>query len=400
MTRVDADVLVVGGGPSGSATATWLARQGLDVLVFDRQQFPRDKPCGEGIMPHGVRMLDELGVLDRIPEDQRGWFKGITYVAGSARATGAFPVLDGGYAHGLGVRRLVLDEVMQAAARDAGVRFAPQGAVTGLVMEGGKPVGITTKAGEVRGRFIVGADGNRSQTRARLGLDVAPGKRRRYGVRAHLRYDDPSRIGSTVEVYVTPMGEVYTTPVGPNTLLVALLLEQQHMDRFGGRLEEAYDAFLHDDPTLRERFSGGERISKVMAAGPLATKSSRPITDGAMLVGDAAGFIDPITGEGISIALASARVAAPVIAHALRTGDTSVAALTAYERERRKEMFNFVLLTYGLLWLSRFPRLAQWAVGRFHDHPALFTKLLGINCGHYTFKDVRFREVGQLLLGV
>lgn len=404
MTGHDADVLVIGGGPAGSATALHLARRGLDVLVFDRQSFPRDKPCGEGIMPHGVRMLAELGVLDRIPPAERNWFRGITYVAGASRAVGDFPMLEGGFDRGLGVRRIVLDQAMQEAARAAGVRFAEPEAVTGITFEGGLPVGVQTRSGggdrTWRGRFVVGADGNRSQTRKRLGLDVTPSKRRRYGVRAHLRFSDPGRIGDTVEVYVTPRGEVYTTPVAPDVLLVALLLEQPSMDQFGGRLEEAWEAFLRDDPVLAARFGGGERISPVLAAGPLSSRSKRPICDGACLVGDAAGFIDPITGEGISIALTSARLAAEAIHHAFTVGDTRAEALVSYERERRRELLDFVVLTNGLLWLSRFPRLAEWVVGRIGRRPELFGKLLGINCGRYTLKDLRFRDVGQLLLPV
>lgn len=399
INRNDADVLIIGGGPAGCASAIHLARRGLKVMVFDRQTYPRDKVCGEGIMPHGVRMLDELGILEEIPTEARNWFRGITYIINGAQATGDFPTLRGGYGRGLGVRRTVLDQAARDAALKEGVQFIEKTSVKALIFEDEIPVGLKTKTRDYYGRFIIGADGNRSMTRRRLGLEMPPAKRNRYGVRAHFRYDDPAKIGDTVEVYVTPLAEVYTTPVSENELLVAVLLEQKHMDRFAGRLEEAYEAFFQEDPVIQARFEGGQRISKVMACGPLSSKSKRPITDRALLIGDAAGFIDPITGEGISIALSTAKMASAVIADALTAGDTSLAALVPYERERAQEMIHFKLLTYGLLYLSRFPRLARWAVNRLSNRPELFKKLLGINCGHYTFKDLGVRDVGQLLLG-
>ena len=400
MAGVDADVLIVGGGPAGSSTACHLARKGLSVMVFDRQSFPRDKPCGEGIMPHGVRELDNLGVLGRISQEERGWFRGIRYCVGDAQADGDFPELSGGYRQGLGVRRIVLDKAIRDTALALGVTYVESTSVEALVEHEGLPVGLKTAERSYRGRFLVGADGNRSLTRKRLGLDVPPAKRRRYGVRAHFHYQDTSRVGEFVEVYVTPRGEIYTTPVGPHELLVALLLEQSEMERFGGRLEAAFEEFIFGDPRLAARFSGGTRISPVMAAGPLSSRSKRPITDGALLVGDAAGFIDPITGEGISIALFSARLAAEVIHSALQASDVRVHNLVRYEIERRREMRNFVLMTEGLLWLSHFPRICHWVIKRLSRQPQLFSTLLGINCGHNSFTDVRVTDVGQLLLGV
>ena len=400
MSTYDADVLIVGGGVAGSAMAAYLLERDISVIVFEKKRFPRDKVCGEGIMPTGVRLLDKLGVLDRIPSADKSPFKGITFIAGRARASGDFPGLSDGYPYGLGIRRIILDDAARLEAEARGALYLQETGVESILMDEAPTVKVRAGGREWRGRLLVGADGSRSKVRRVLGLGGAPAKRRRYGVRAHLRFRDPERMGTYVEVYALSDGELYTSAVNAQDHLAVILLEQEEMHRFGGRLNAAYDEFIRRHPVLAERFDGAERVSEAMATGPLRQNVRHVVTDHALLVGDAAGFVDPITGEGVSRALLSASMAAPVIADALRAGDTSVGRLRPYEIRRRKEMRSHLIFTHSLLWLSRHPSIAAFAIDRMGRQPAFFSRLLGINYGRYGFSDLRLKDLGRFILGL
>src|SRR5262249_40489185 len=151
-----------------------------------------------------------------------------------------------------------------------------------------------------------------SLIRRKLCLDGARCARRRYGIRAHFRFHDNRHLDDYVMVYRDAGAECYTTPVSANELEVALLVERGAMKSFAGRLENAYLAYLHSLPHLRAMVQGGERSSSVLACGPFQVRARSRVADRAILVGDAAGYLDPITGEGIALALESAHWAAQV----------------------------------------------------------------------------------------
>lgn len=408
----NADALIVGGGLAGAATALHMARAGLKVTIFDRKRFPRDKPCGEGLMPHGVRMLDELGVLSLITQDDCRPFFGIEYIVdGTVRARGQFPELEAHpkldgphapYKTGLGIRRLKLDEVILSMARaHPNVTVHEEVRVDGVLKEGERAVGLNTRAGEFYGRLVIGADGRGSMVRHQLGLDAPAAKRQRWGIRAHFSFADPARVGDYVEVYKNTYGEVYTTPVGPHELLVALLMEKADMERFGGKLERGYHDYLQNFPFLKERFHDAQPISPVIACGPLACASSQPFTDGAMLVGDAAGFLDAITGEGMTLALACARTAARVGVEALeQPGLVPARSLARYGSARKDIIRHYLIMTNALLYLSLHHRLAKFLIGRLSKAPGLFRMLLGLNMGQLRAKDIAWGDLGRFLVGI
>lgn len=398
----DADVLVVGGGLAGAATALHMARAGLSVQIFDGKRFPREKPCGEGLMPHGVRLLDELGVLARLKPEDTHPFRGIEYVVdGEIRARGEFPTLAGGYQLGMGVRRLKLDETVLSMARaHPNIRVHEENRVDEVLLQAGRAVGLKTRDGEFFGRLIVGADGRGSLVRRQVGLDAPAAKRQRWGIRAHFHFADSARVGEFVEVYKNRFGELYTTPVGPHELLVALLIEKEDMKRFGGKLERGYFEYIAEFPHLQKRLEGAQPCSDVMACGPLACASKRPYGEGVLLVGNAAGFLDAITGEGMTLALSCAQAASQVAVKALAEGAATASALAAYGPARTRITRHYYVMTHSLLMLSKYHGLARFVVGRMGKAPGLFRQLLGLNCGHFRAREIAWGELGRFLVGV
>jgi flavin-dependent dehydrogenase len=374
---LDAEVIIVGGSVAGSAVATHLARRGHEVLVIDRAAFPREKVCGEGLMPHGVAALGRLG-LDAhalgVP------FVGIRYHAGGARAEGRFPGDPG-----VGLRRHELDQALAQLSREAGVHR-----VDGVVRDvGGEPgaMRVVTRGGVLRCRAVVGADGLHSKVRKRLGLQAPPRGRKRYGLRAHVRLASGRALPRTVDVHVVRGAELYLTPTGPDQVNVAVLAEAATMSALrgarseGDRLGDALFALARTAPEVAELLDGAQPITEAAATGPLRQASRDVVADGALLVGDAAGFLDGITGEGMSLTLREAELAAEVLADGLRRGRLHARDLAPYRRRRRAASLAQVALTRAVLWGIRYRPLARGVVGYLAKRPDRFGQLLALSIG-------------------
>ena len=289
------DLLVVGGGPAGLATAMHAAAAGLAVTVLEARDGPVDKACGEGLMPGAVAALGALGVeVGGLP------FLGIRYVDGAHTAEARF-----GSAPGAGVRRTALHAAMTERALALGVEV--DRARVDDVRQGDGWV----SAGGRRARYLVAADGLHSPVRAALGLGAARAGRARYGVRRHYAVEPWSDL---VEVHWAARCEAYVTPVGPRLVGVAVL---------GGRGTRVDDA-LASLPTLRERLAGADQVGRDRGAGPLRQRTRARVAGRVLLVGDAAGYVDALTGEGVRLGLAEAGAAvergAPRPARGLRAG--------------------------------------------------------------------------------
>jgi flavin-dependent dehydrogenase len=310
------DLVVAGGGPVGLATALYAARAGLEVVVREPRPGPVDKACGEGLMPGAVADLADLGV------DPPGHpITGITYLDARRRVETDFR-----HGHGRGVRRTVLHSELHDAVVRAGVKIES------------RPVAKVENrddhvlVDDEPARYLVAADGLHSPTRRRLGLELPPARFRRFGLRSHVAVAPWT---SYVEVHWAPGSEAYVTPVGDRLVGVAILTDRSR----------PFPDLLAEHPRLVERLHG-QTWQRVRGAGPLRQRSRRRTAGRVLLVGDAAGYVDALTGEGIALGLAQARAAV----EAIRIG-----RLEDYETAYVRLVRRHELLTKALLGSSRLP---------------------------------------------
>ncbi|HEY8832121.1 MAG TPA: NAD(P)/FAD-dependent oxidoreductase [Gemmatimonadaceae bacterium] len=347
MARFDAEVIVVGGGPAGASTAHFLARAGLDVLLLDRAKFPRDKICAEYLSPQASRILSEMDVLDEIEGTCPAHLAGMRvrapdghFVDGEFASTHGFrPFRD----YGLAIRRTILDSIVLNGARAAGARVEELVRVTDVVRDqAGRVSGVSVmradgKPHNLTSQFVVGADGLRSVVGKRLGLThTSRFFPRRLALVTH--YRNVRDVGALGEMHVDHQGYFGIVDVGGGLMNVAVVVPMSRAREVGEGRNEFLEQWIASRPHLAERFVGAERVEDVRATGPFATESRPAWASGAALVGDAADFFDPFTGEGMYAALRGGEMLAPFIVEALQGGARNEnKSLAAYETARRNE---------------------------------------------------------------
>jgi flavin-dependent dehydrogenase len=308
------DLVVAGGGPVGLSTALTAARAGLSVEVREPRRGVIDKACGEGLMPGAVAALQALGV--RLAGSR---IDGIRYVDGQHAVEAPFR-----HGPGRGVRRTELHQALLDAVAAEGVPVLPQRVQS--VVDRGSHLEVDGSPA----RYLVAADGLHSSLRRSLGLDAHARSARRFGLRCHVA---AAPWTSYVEVHWSSAGEAYVTPVGDEQVGVAVLSDR----RVG------FATLLATFPTLAPRLAGID-ATQVRGAGPLRQRSVARVRGRTLLVGDAAGYVDALTGEGIAVGLAQARAAVD----AVLADDPG-----RYEREWRRVTRRHDLLTHGLLTATR-----------------------------------------------
>ena len=338
---------MVGGGPAGASTAHALAREGVDVLVLDRAKFPRDKTCSEYLSPQASRILFDMNVLDEIERSSPAHLAGMRVRAPNGQsAVGEFASTHGfrGFRdHGLAVRRTILDAIVLGGARAAGARVEELVRVTDLAKDHtGRVTGVTVigpdgSAQTMKSRYVIGADGLRSVVGRRLGLTrTSRFFPKRLALVAH--YRGVRDVGALGEMHVDYDGYFGIVDVGRGLINVAVVVPTSRAREIGEGRTEFFEQWIATRPYLAERFIGAERVTPVRTTGPFASISRRAWAPGAALVGDAADFFDPFTGEGIYAALRGGELLAPFIAESLRgaTRDEN-RTLAGYEAARRSE---------------------------------------------------------------
>ncbi|MGH7690818.1 MAG: NAD(P)/FAD-dependent oxidoreductase [Gemmatimonadaceae bacterium] len=341
------DAIVIGGGPAGASTAHALACTGARVLVLDRARFPRAKPCAEFLSPEASRCLARMGALDAVEASGAAKLVGMIVRAPDGACIHGRYAADHGFRafrdRGLSVRREVLDRILLDRARAAGARVEEDVRVVDLLRDSaGRVCGVVTLTGngtkESReGRLVIGADGLNSMTARRLGLARRARWPRRLALVAH--FAGVKGITDFGEMHVARDGYVGIADVGHALTTVAAVFPT----RAGREIARDPAAFLQTwlarQPQLAPRFASARRVDDVRAVGPFASHARRAWAPGALLVGDAADFFDPFTGEGIYAALRGGELAAHYARAALDAAsrtETDV-ALAAYDRARRDE---------------------------------------------------------------
>jgi 2-polyprenyl-6-methoxyphenol hydroxylase-like FAD-dependent oxidoreductase len=369
------DVVIAGGGVAGASAAIVLARAGLRVGLFEERGLGRDKPCGEGLMPSGVEVLERLGVLGSVVGAP---LAGIRYHVGDDTAEARFPETPARGALGLGQRRTHLDRVLlEAAANTPGVSVRCGERVRDVLVERGRVVGVQVGSDTYRAPLTLGADGAGSTVRSRLSLNPSKRNAGRLGIRAHFQLTSRQEQGPWVEIFLGQDYEFYLTPLPERQVLVACLMPAAQV----GGLAHATTAFqerLRAHRTLNERLHDAVPLSPFMARAPLATRARSGWFPGALLLGDAAESFDPITGGGMAQALVSSEALAPYALRALSEGDVWLAR---FDRERRRRQRDHRWLTAFVLAMAGRPRIARPLLRFLAGQPRLFGHLVGVAAG-------------------
>ena len=364
MTELDA--IVVGSGPAGSATAAHLARAGASVAIVERARHPRPKACAEYASPRIVEELARIGLgrerwtglavaLDGMELHVAGRLARIRY-ADRHRARTAW-----------GVDRRSFDALLAGHAASCGADLREGLRAVGLVEDGGRVRGVRLRGADgatstMRARIVVGADGARSTVARLAGVERSVGYPRRLGLVAH--YTAADGLDDHGEMHVGDGYYVGLAPTPGDELNVGMALP---LDGHGSA-EARFDAALVGLPEVAKRLTGSRRIGPIRGAAPIGHRVANPAGRGWLLVGDAAGFVDPFTGEGIHRAMRSARAAAKAI---LDGGDVAA----AYRAERRRAFVAKSALTWMIQGILAAPPLLEHAVARLSTRPAVALRL-------------------------
>jgi menaquinone-9 beta-reductase len=370
------DVVVIGGGPAGSATGLFLRALGYDVLLMDEAVFPRDKICGEGISPEAWRLLGALGAAEAVrglsPYPLRGMTLTSpdgTVVRGDYRGT-RLP--------GFALRRELLDAALLSCARASGVEVRERTRATDLLMSGGRVSGVICQNGGepevVPARLVVGADGRRSLVARRLGLLKGHRSLRKFAVRGH--WEGVAGLEERGEMHVGGGGYCGIAPLSVTAANVTFVLDRREMRGAAGDLEAFYRLTLLRWPRVAERVSRARLLASPRAIGPLALEARGVFAPGALLVGDSAGFYDPFTGEGVTLALRSAEIASTIAHKALSSGRTE--ELAEYGRLRHESTRDKFRLNRLLQRVVAWPGLANAIGHRLARRGDLADQLVGI----------------------
>ncbi len=384
-----AEVIIVGAGPAGSALAMLLAQRSVDTLLLDKATFPRKKICGDYLSPGSVRLLDQLDLLHDVEAAGARRLRGMeitspdgtTFKAEyptSAKSNGARP-------YALSIPRTILDNLLLKRARRLGVNCLERFRVTDLIWADGRVCGVRgigQQGSEVyRGQIVVGADGRGSAVARRLGLYRPHPGLQRMALAAY--YEGSSELRDHGSISVGEGSYCILNPIGEALINACIVLDQANVMPWKGRLEELFDRRLAGFHKAAAMLRAMQRLGTVRCLGPLAFRAGRTSTAGALLIGDATGFYDPFTGEGVFHALRSAELAAREIVSALADGGFTTTRLRHFHYEQRRAIDA----------KERLARTIQAIIGR----PIAANALARLLRRHQRLADLLLGVIGDLL---
>jgi geranylgeranyl reductase family protein len=399
------DILIVGAGPAGSAMAYFLAAQGFDVLLVDKTDFPRDKTCGDGVSPRALRVLHDMGLADRV--DAQGYrVNRIAIFAPNGRAVVAPAPAFGHLPNfALVLPRYQLDDIIRTRAVEAGAHFAPQTAAIEILREHAEVVGVRAQTAhglrDLRARATVFATGASTSVLERAGLlKGAPA----YGRAARTYYENVQGLSDTVEFHFDSVplpGYGWVFPTSPTTANVGA----GYFVR-AGRAPQRTTPRRAFDEFVANRYVAG-LLTDAQPSAPIKGyplrfdfPTARAAFPGLMLIGEAAGLVNPLTGEGIDYALESAEVAADELGRALRAGETAERAA----RRHIHALHNRFLRMFVNIIRVRDTYFRPWVLNRFvsaaNRNPDLAELLLNVAIGNIDpLRAMSPRALWQVALG-
>ena len=382
MPALDADVIVVGGGPAGSVSAWLLAERGHRVLLLDKARFPRHKACSEYVNPAGARLLAELGLAADLQTLGAHRMEAmLIHAPGGHRFLADFGIAEPGSA-AIGLSRYRLDALLLDRAREADVEVREGAHVRDIVVADGHVQGVGCTIDGVRmtlrAPLTIGADGRHGVVSRALGLDVPLRWPRRTGLVAH--YRGVTGLGAWGEMHVAPHRQGYAglAPLEGGLTNVAFVAASAAVADRPGSLETFFEEGLSSIPAIAARLAESERVGGIRGVGSMAHRARRVSGDGFALVGDAASFLDPFTGEGVYEALRGATLLAPVADAALRAGDLSARRLAPYGAARRRAFWAKRQVCWLVQGFIATPALMDYATARLDRRSATALTLAGV----------------------
>jgi geranylgeranyl reductase family protein len=383
------DCIVVGAGPGGSTAASFLSKRGRRVLLIDKEKFPRDKTCGDAISGKSLSVLEELGLVDEIEKADHGEMKGVLFSSpNGAVASIPFGKTGGGMANsgrnlpeaepagpakigkGYVCRRQVYDNLLFQNAKK-GCDALEGMAATALVKENGKAVGVKArdadgKEYEFGGKLVIGADGVSSVVAREIrGAEVDP---RHACIACRAYYSGVSGMADCIEVHFVKSimpGYFWIFPLENGLANVGVGMMMEDMKKHGTDLGNAMAGIIASNPLFKDRFANATMVSPLKAWQlPFGSKKRKVHGGGVLLVGDAAGLVDPFSGEGVGNAMLSGRLAAEVADEAISANDTGEAFLKRYEERLWNAVWNELATSYRMQRMGKFEPLLNFVVGK------------------------------------
>jgi geranylgeranyl reductase family protein len=366
------DVIIVGGGPGGSTAAAFLAKKGRKVLLLDKEKWPRDKTCGDAISGKSLNVLRELGMIEALEKADHSVITGLTFSSPNGKQVSIpFRKNEKGIAKGYVCRRLVYDNLLWNNARHSGAHAHEGVSVTSVIRENEKIVGVKAKLhdgkeAEFRGKLLIGADGVSSIiAREVRGSEVDPAHTC-LAYRAY--YSGVTGMNDTIEIHFVKScmpGYFWIFPLENGLANVGIGMIMSDVRKKNVKLDKAMLDAIETNPLFKNRFANAKMVSPLKAWSlPFGSKKRKVHTDNVMLIGDAAGLVDPFSGEGIGNAMTSGFIASKVADEALTANDTSEKFLAAYEERLWKEIWNELNTSYTMQKLGHYEWLLDLVVNK------------------------------------
>ncbi len=366
------DVIIVGGGPSGSACAVFLGKAGKNVLLLDKAKFPRDKICGDGISGKSVRVLEGLDVLPDMAKSEHIEMYGVTFSSPKGVVVKIPSKLkENGQPPGFVARREVFDNVLFQNTKQY-AQVLEQFQVNDVIWQGDQVVGVTGFYGPTRQKYsfkakvVVGADGAASVIGNKVKLDEIDENHQLVAIRCY--YKNVKECNDTIELHFVDEllpGYFWIFPLANGMANVGAGMVTRDMKNKKVNLQEATLKAIKNNPLFKARFEGAEQVTPFKSWSlPVGSKRRKAHGNGFILLGDAASLIDPFTGEGIGNALISGKIAAEYIVKAFEKNDFTANALKEYDEALWKEVGPELATSYRLQKLGQHTWLLNFLINK------------------------------------
>ena len=375
------DIVIIGGGPAGASAALFLEKKGYRIALLDQAFFPRDKVCGEFISPAADDIFSDLGILESINALNPTRLSGVVLSAyESSYLQVDYPVaIDGRAMTSLSVERSMLDDLMINHVRNSKVQLLEGFKVTDLLFDGENVCGVKghdkvkTKF-SFKAKVVIDAGGRNSISLRRLNLRRGSSDRGKIALAAH--WEGVKELGRYCHMHISHPGYTGIAPVGSNRANVVLVVDRNNLA--GANTEQFFMETVLGNRLRRGILGSGGPVEKIRVMDSLAYSVKKPKCGGLLLVGDATGFIDPFTGEGIYLSLRSSQLAVEIVKNAFDRADFSSRQLQRYDLMRRKEFREKNILSKALQYLIYKPSLCNRVVEVLTTQKELSSLLVGV----------------------